>query len=125
MPVVANTCVSMKPAAQLVQMDTETCVLPSGRTSRTEAPGLFTLVTTPVIRCPAVALNVSRASCPAVVVVKVTGGPSIAMVPATSAFKVSATLPVLVLNRTGFVGGLIPREDGAHATTQQVLPRTA
>ena len=29
------------------------------------------------------------------------------------------------LNRTGFVGGLIPREDGAHGTTQQVLPRTA
>jgi hypothetical protein len=29
------------------------------------------------------------------------------------------------VNRTGFVGGLIPREDGAHGTTQQVLPRTA
>ena len=28
------------------------------------------------------------------------------------------------LNRTGFVGGLIPREDEAHGTTQQVLPRT-
>ena len=27
------------------------------------------------------------------------------------------------LNRTGFVGGLIPREDGAHGTTEQVLPR--
>jgi hypothetical protein len=26
------------------------------------------------------------------------------------------------LNRTGFVGGLIPREDGAHGTTEQVLP---
>ncbi len=25
------------------------------------------------------------------------------------------------LNRTGFVGGLIPREDGAHGTTKQVL----
>jgi len=31
----------------------------------------------------------------------------------------------LILNGTGFVGGLIPREDGAHGTTQQVLPRTA
>jgi hypothetical protein len=31
-----------------------------------------------------------------------------------------ATTPV---NRTGFFGGLIPREDGAHGTTQQVLPR--
>jgi hypothetical protein len=29
------------------------------------------------------------------------------------------------VNGTGFVGGLIPREDGAHGTTQQVLPRTA
>ncbi len=29
------------------------------------------------------------------------------------------------MNGTGFVGGLIPREDGAHGTTQQVLPRTA
>ena len=26
----------------------------------------------------------------------------------------------LFLNRTGFLGGLIPREDGAHGTTQQV-----
>jgi hypothetical protein len=36
------------------------------------------------------------------------------------------TTPALLagLNRTGFVGGLIPREDGAHGTTQQVLPRT-
>jgi hypothetical protein len=25
------------------------------------------------------------------------------------------------VNRTGFVGGLIPREDGAHGTTEQVL----
>ena len=23
-----------------------------------------------------------------------------------------------VLNRTGFIGGLIPREDGAHGTTE-------
>ncbi len=29
------------------------------------------------------------------------------------------------LNRTGFVGGLIPREDGAHGTTEQVLPGAA
>jgi hypothetical protein len=29
------------------------------------------------------------------------------------------------LNRTGFVGGLIPREDGAHGTTQQVRPGVA
>ena len=29
------------------------------------------------------------------------------------------------LNRTGFVGGLIQREDGADATTQQVLARAA
>jgi hypothetical protein len=29
------------------------------------------------------------------------------------------------MNRTGFIGGLIPREDGAHATTQQVFPRVA
>ena len=29
------------------------------------------------------------------------------------------------VNRTGFVGGLIPREDGAHGTTQQAFPRTA
>jgi YD repeat-containing protein len=29
------------------------------------------------------------------------------------------------VNRTGFVGGLIPREDVAHGKTQQVLPRTA
>jgi hypothetical protein len=28
------------------------------------------------------------------------------------------------LNRTGFVGGLIPREDQAHGPTKQVLPRT-
>ena len=28
---------------------------------------------------------------------------------------------VRALNRTGFVGGLIPREDGAHATTEQVF----
>jgi hypothetical protein len=28
------------------------------------------------------------------------------------------------VNRTGFVGGLIPREDGAYGKTQQVLPRT-
>jgi hypothetical protein len=27
-----------------------------------------------------------------------------------------------ILNRAGFVGGLIPREDGAHGTTEQVLP---
>jgi len=30
-----------------------------------------------------------------------------------------------LLNRTGFIGGLIPREDGAHAPTQQVLPGAA
>jgi Carboxypeptidase regulatory-like domain/TonB dependent receptor/TonB-dependent Receptor Plug Domain len=29
------------------------------------------------------------------------------------------------LNRTGFLGGLIPREDGAHGTTEQVLPGAA
>jgi hypothetical protein len=29
------------------------------------------------------------------------------------------------LNRTGFVGGPIQREDGAHGTTQQVLPGAA
>jgi hypothetical protein len=27
------------------------------------------------------------------------------------------------MNRTGFIGGLIPREDGAHGTTEQALPR--
>lgn len=27
------------------------------------------------------------------------------------------------LNRPGFVGGLIPREDGAHGSTEQVSPR--
>ena len=27
------------------------------------------------------------------------------------------------MNRTGFVGGLIPREDYAHGPTKQVLPR--
>ena len=27
-----------------------------------------------------------------------------------------------VMNRTGFVGGLFPREDGAHGTTEQVFP---
>jgi hypothetical protein len=30
-----------------------------------------------------------------------------------------------VMNRTGFLGGLIPREDGAHGTTQQVRPGVA
>jgi hypothetical protein len=30
-----------------------------------------------------------------------------------------------VLNRTGLVGGPIQREDGAHGTTQQVLPGSA
>jgi nucleoside-diphosphate-sugar epimerase len=25
------------------------------------------------------------------------------------------------VNRTGFVGGLIPREDGAHGTTKQIF----
>ena len=29
------------------------------------------------------------------------------------------------VNRTGFVGGLIPREDQAHGPTKQVLPRAA
>ena len=29
------------------------------------------------------------------------------------------------LNRSGFVGGLNPREDRAHGTSQQVFPRTA
>jgi len=29
------------------------------------------------------------------------------------------------MNRTGFIGGPIPREDGAHGTTQQVLPGVA
>ena len=29
------------------------------------------------------------------------------------------------VNRTGFIGGPIPREDGAHATTQQVFSRAA
>jgi hypothetical protein len=29
------------------------------------------------------------------------------------------------LNRPGFVGGLILREDAAHATIEQVLPRAA
>ena len=29
------------------------------------------------------------------------------------------------LNRTGFIGGPIPREDGPDAPTQQVLPRVA
>jgi four helix bundle protein len=31
----------------------------------------------------------------------------------------------LQVNRTGFVGGLIPREDQAHGPTKQVLPRAA
>jgi hypothetical protein len=31
----------------------------------------------------------------------------------------------LPLNRTGSIGGLIPREDGAHGTTQQVRPEVA
>jgi hypothetical protein len=26
------------------------------------------------------------------------------------------------LNRAGFFGGLFPREDGAHGTTEQVFP---
>jgi hypothetical protein len=30
-----------------------------------------------------------------------------------------------ILNRTGFIGGPLPREDGAHATSQQVLPGAA
>jgi FtsP/CotA-like multicopper oxidase with cupredoxin domain len=30
-----------------------------------------------------------------------------------------------VVNRTGFVGGLIPREDQVHGPTKQVLPRAA
>ena len=30
---------------------------------------------------------------------------------------------VVEVNRTGFIGGLIPREDGAHGTTEQALPR--
>jgi hypothetical protein len=30
-----------------------------------------------------------------------------------------------LLNRTGFVGGPIQREDGPHGTTQQVLPGVA
>jgi hypothetical protein len=29
------------------------------------------------------------------------------------------------VNRTGFIGGPIPREDGPDGTTQQVFPRTA
>jgi hypothetical protein len=29
------------------------------------------------------------------------------------------------MNRTGLVGGPIQREDGAHGTTQQVLPGSA
>jgi len=29
------------------------------------------------------------------------------------------------LNRTGFIGGPIPREDGPDGTTQQVFPRAA
>ena len=31
----------------------------------------------------------------------------------------------LDLNRAGFFGGLFPREDGAHGTTQQAFPGTA
>jgi YD repeat-containing protein len=31
----------------------------------------------------------------------------------------------IAMNRTGFIGGPIPREDGSDAPTQQVLPRAA
>ena len=33
--------------------------------------------------------------------------------------------PFSEVNRTGFIGGLFLREDGAHGTTQQVLPGVA
>ena len=31
---------------------------------------------------------------------------------------ISGSATVKLLNRTGFIGGLIPREDGAHGTTE-------
>jgi hypothetical protein len=34
-------------------------------------------------------------------------------------------VPHVPVNRSGFVGGPIPREDVAHGTTQQVFPGTA
>lgn len=42
----------------------------------------------------------------------------------------TSTSPATILqfrqvNRTGFVGGLIPREDVVHGKTQQAFPRTA
>jgi len=38
----------------------------------------------------------------------------------------SATRPgFYAVNRTGFIGGPIPREDGPDAPTQQVFPRVA
>ncbi len=45
--------------------------------------------------------------------------------PAVAAVSADAHVAArTALNRTGFVGGRIPREDVPHATTQQVLPRT-
>jgi len=38
-------------------------------------------------------------------------------------FPVKRTVPKV--NRTGLVGGLIQREDGAHGPTEQVSPRVA
>jgi hypothetical protein len=45
----------------------------------------------------------------------------------TSVFVVTSSNTALlpVVNRTGFFGGLILREDGAHGTTQQVRPGVA
>ena len=46
-------------------------------------------------------------------------------IPGVGVLTATAMVGAVNLNRTGFVGGPIPREDGAHGTTEQVLSRVA
>jgi hypothetical protein len=69
------------------------CDVPSGLIKYTYAKGFVTLVTKTAIRFPAIALKLSRASCPTVVVVAVTGDPSIAMVDAKSGVREMVIFP--------------------------------
>src|SRR5258708_1354465 len=79
------------------------CSVPSGFNNSNCAWGFVTFVTSTLTRCPAVPLNVSRASCPATVVVTVTGGPPGVIIPVTSGALLSDTVKLPVLPLEGVI----------------------